>query len=110
MVNSNSKKYLDGLEGLEGVKSLDGLNHSVSSRVLDGLNHSVSSRVLEGFKTSVGSRELAKAMSQTELSLREGLKPSIIETFDGVRKSNARKIFGILLIIIIIDFAMDIVL
>ena len=69
--NSNSKKYLDGLEG---VKSLDGLNHSVSSREL------------------------------------EGLKPSIIESFDGVRKSNARKIFGILLIIIIIDFAMDIVL
>ena len=74
MVNSNSKKYLEGLEGLEGVNSLDGLNHSVSSRVL------------------------------------EGLKPSIIESFDGVRKSNARKIFGILLIIIIIDFAMDIVL
>ena len=27
----------------------------------------------------------------------------LIEPFDGVRKSNARKIFGILLIIIIVD-------
>ena len=55
-------------------------------------------------------RELAKAMSQTELSLREGLQSSLIEPFDGIRKNNSRKIFGILLIIIIIDFAMDIVL
>jgi len=33
-----------------------------------------------------------------------------IETFDGIRKSNSRKIFGILLIIIIIDFGIDLVM
>ena len=32
-----------------------------------------------------------------------------IETFDGIRKDNARLIFGILLIIIIIDFGMEII-
>ena len=32
-----------------------------------------------------------------------------IETFDGIRKSNSRKIFGILLIIIIIDFGIDLI-
>ena len=31
-----------------------------------------------------------------------------IEPFDGIRKSNARNIFGILLIIIIIDFGLDV--
>jgi hypothetical protein len=33
---------------------------------------------------------------------------NVIEPFDGIRKNNARKIFGILLLIIIVDFAMDI--
>jgi hypothetical protein len=33
-----------------------------------------------------------------------------IEGFDGVRKNNARKIFGILLIIIVVDFAMEIIM
>jgi len=32
-----------------------------------------------------------------------------IEPFDGIRKNNARTIFGILLIIVIIDFIIDIV-
>jgi hypothetical protein len=32
-----------------------------------------------------------------------------IEPFDGIRKNNARTIFGILLIIVIIDFVIDIV-
>ena len=35
---------------------------------------------------------------------------NIIETFDGVRKHNARTIFGILLVIIVADFVMDIVM
>lgn len=55
-------------------------------------------------------RDLAKDMSHTELILHEGLKPLLIEPFDGIKKNNSRKIFGILLIIIIIDFAMDIIL
>ena len=33
-----------------------------------------------------------------------------IETFDGIRKNNARTIFSILLIIIVADFFMDIVM
>ena len=37
------------------------------------------------------------------------IKSYTIEPFDGIRKNNARKIFGILLIIIIIDFIMDII-
>jgi len=32
----------------------------------------------------------------------------IIEPFDGIRKNNARQIFGILLIIIIIDLGLDV--
>jgi hypothetical protein len=35
--------------------------------------------------------------------------PSLIEPFDGVRKNNARKIFGILLIIIVLDCTMTLV-
>ena len=35
--------------------------------------------------------------------------PSLIEPFDGVRKNNARKIFGILLIIIVLDCTMSLV-
>ena len=31
----------------------------------------------------------------------------IIENFDGIRKDNARVIFGILLIIIVVDFGME---
>ncbi len=58
----------------------------------------------------INRNEIEKAMSQTDLSLQEGMNPTIIETFDGIRKSNARKIFGILLTIILIDFAMEIVL
>ena len=33
---------------------------------------------------------------------------AVIETFDGIRKDNARVIFGILLIIIVVDFGMEI--
>ena len=40
---------------------------------------------------------------------RDFLNP-VLEGFDGVKKHNARKIFGILLIIIVIDFAMDIIM
>jgi hypothetical protein len=32
----------------------------------------------------------------------------VIEPFEGIRKNNARMIFGILLLIIVVDFAMDI--
>jgi len=35
--------------------------------------------------------------------------PLLIEPFDGVRKNNARKIFGILLIIIILDCTMTLI-
>jgi hypothetical protein len=42
--------------------------------------------------------------------LREPMVPSLIEPFDGIRKNNARKIFGILLIIIIVDFAMELIM
>lgn len=31
----------------------------------------------------------------------------IIETFDGIRKHNARQIFGILLLFIVIDLCID---
>ena len=38
------------------------------------------------------------------------LKPLAVEPFfDGIRKDNARLIFGILLIIIIVDFGMEII-
>ena len=40
---------------------------------------------------------------------RDFLNP-VIEPFDGIRKNNSRKIFGILLIIIVLDFGMDLVL
>jgi hypothetical protein len=33
----------------------------------------------------------------------------LIEPFDGIKKYNARRIFGILLIFIIIDFGLDLV-
>lgn len=33
----------------------------------------------------------------------------VIENFDGIRKDNARLIFGILLIIIIVDFGIEII-
>jgi len=33
----------------------------------------------------------------------------LIEPFDGIKKYNARKIFGILLVFIIIDFGLDLV-
>ena len=32
---------------------------------------------------------------------------AVIENFDGIRKGNARVIFGILLIIIVVDFGME---
>ena len=35
-------------------------------------------------------------------------KNIVIENFDGIRKNNARQIFGILLIFIIADFCIDI--
>jgi len=41
---------------------------------------------------------------------REPLVPLLIEPFDGVRKNNARKIFGILLIIIVVDFVIELIL
>jgi len=41
---------------------------------------------------------------------REPIVPSLIEPFDGIRKTNSRQIFGILLIIIVLDFAMDIII
>lgn len=31
-----------------------------------------------------------------------------VETFEGIRKDNARKIFGILMIVLILDFIYDI--
>ena len=34
---------------------------------------------------------------------------AVIENFDGIRKDNARLIFGILLIIIIVDFGIEII-
>jgi len=33
----------------------------------------------------------------------------LIEPFDGIKKNNARRIFGILLVFIIIDFGLDLV-
>ena len=48
-----------------------------------------------------------KSHAQREL---EGtLVPSQIEGFDGVRKNNSKKIFGILLIIIVIDFGIELI-
>ena len=43
-------------------------------------------------------------------SSREPWGPSQIEGFDGIRKNNARQIFGILLIIIVVDFAMELII
>ena len=40
---------------------------------------------------------------------RDFLNP-VIEPFDGIRKTNARQIFGILLIIIVLDFAMNLII
>ena len=54
--------------------------------------------------------ELDKMNSDIQKELQKISNPSqylLIEPFDGVRKSNARKIFGILLIIIVIDFGID---
>ena len=34
---------------------------------------------------------------------------AVIENFDGIRKDNARRIFGILLLIIIVDFGIEII-
>lgn len=33
--------------------------------------------------------------------------PSLIEPFDGIKKTNSRTIFGLLLLIIVIDFVVD---
>ena len=40
----------------------------------------------------------------------ENINPSLVEGFDGIRKNNARQIFGILLIIIVVDFAMELLM
>jgi len=56
--------------------------------------------------------ELDKMNSDIVKELQKISNPSkylFIEPFDGVRKSNARKIFGILLIIIVIDFGIDLI-
>ncbi len=42
--------------------------------------------------------------------LREPWVPLLIEPFDGIRKNNARQIFGILLIIIVVDFAIELIM
>jgi hypothetical protein len=47
--------------------------------------------------------------SQKGGSSREPWVPSQLEGFDGIRKNNARQIFGILLIIIVVDFAMELI-
>lgn len=38
-----------------------------------------------------------------------GYSTLIIENFDGIRKDNARRIFSILLLIIIVDFGIEII-
>ena len=47
-------------------------------------------------------------ISSSKVCARDLLNP-VIEGFDGVRKNNARQIFGILLIIIVVDFAMELI-
>ena len=46
----------------------------------------------------------AEALALKSLALKS---LAVIENFDGIRKNNARVIFGILLIIIVVDFGMD---
>ena len=50
-----------------------------------------------------------KSRIQTESFQNGGRDPwvSSVEGFDGIRKNNSRKIFGILLIIIVVDFAIE---
>ncbi len=60
-------------------------------------------------KESTQTESLHKDYFMNDTRVLEGLKPSLIEPFDGIRKNNARKIFGILLIIIVVDFAMELI-
>jgi len=53
--------------------------------------------------------EFMKSCTQRS-EIKQNIIPQLIEPFDGIIKNNARKIFGILLIIIIINFAIDIFL
>jgi hypothetical protein len=53
--------------------------------------------------------ERDNSITRNKGASREQIVPSLIEPFDGIRKTNARQIFGILLIIIVLDFAMDII-
>ena len=48
------------------------------------------------------------SINNKSITSRSHMFSLLIEPFDGVRKYNARKIFGILLIIIVLDFAIDI--
>ena len=52
-------------------------------------------------------KAVPKESTQKGGSSREPWVPLLIEPFDGIRKNNARKIFGILLII---DFAMELIM
>jgi len=53
--------------------------------------------------------DFEKSRSQKVGRSMETLVPSQIEGFDGVRKNNSKKIFGILLIIIVIDFGIELI-
>ena len=53
--------------------------------------------------------EFDKSPKQKRGHSMETLVPSQIEGFDGVRKNNSKKIFGILLIIIVIDFGIELI-
>lgn len=59
------------------------------------------------FDNNVWERD--NSITRNKGASREPIVPSLIEPFDGIRKTNARQIFGILLIIIVLDFAMDII-
>ena len=50
-----------------------------------------------------------KSSMQKESFQKGGMESwiSSVEGFDGIRKNNSRKIFGILLIIIVVDFAIE---
>ena len=61
-------------------------------------------------KESMQSESVPKDYFMNDTRVLEGLQSSLIEPFDGIRKNNARKIFGILLIIIVVDFAMELIL
>ena len=53
---------------------------------------------------TINKNSIHKSFSSSSLKM-----PLLIEPFDGVRKNNARKIFGILLIIIVLDCTMTLV-